>query len=567
MSKKATVEDITALMQLTPRASAQPPPVPPVPDIPSDPAPAPGPAPAQPPAQTDQYKPWDIGDAFDFQQLFFSKLTPYRWQIEKLLQLSGYPDPYNPAVRVEPTKENPYLDTLCASNGSGKDQIVLCIWALYCVMCKRRFHWIGTSSSHIQLANQTWKHIKAGAESINGQLGYQALIINKFKIRCPRSGSEITLFRTDEGAKTEGWHPLEDGAGMAIVLNECKSLDMDIIIAFKRCHGYTHWLNISSPGDPSGYFYDRHCNPETVWPEPFVLGKWNYRVVGLKDCPHLQAEYERDVAEFGEEHPYIQQSYCARFVLSGALFIVPPDKIVYQYPKKDDMGMPRRAGIDLSLGGDTTVMSIWTGNYLVAEIELRESHEPTLTRILCDLIDQYSVPGPQIYADAGNMGTGIIQRIREAGHMINGVHNQGSPRNQKVYKNLGAELAMNFRRLVLDKVLNFDGISNRLRKQMGQRMYFYKDGKIQLEDKKEFKGRFGYSPDHFDAAILAHAGINVHVFKAHTKQSEPKPRTWVDDWKEIYGELDTRVANNGAYRTSGGFTGRRIGAKIKVLGQ
>ena len=265
------------------------------------------------------------------------------------------------------------LYTLCAANGSGKDEFVLSLWALFCLTCKTNFHWIGTSSSYIQLHEQTWRHIEARARTLNKIIGPKFIEIRKHKLKCARTGSEITLFRTDEDANTEGWHPISGGE-MAIVLNECKSLEPEIVLAFKRCHGYTHWLNISSPGDPIGYFYERCMTPKNVWPQKMALGEPTFRKITVHDCPHLLAEFQRDtdpVDGFSIEHPYIQSSYLANFVETSKLRIIPQARLIYDYPAKSKMGLPRRAGLDLSLGGDATVLSVWEGNYQVAEITFR----------------------------------------------------------------------------------------------------------------------------------------------------------------------------------------------------
>lgn len=510
-----------------------------------------------------------IKNAYDFCYLFFPDLQPYRWQIEELLHLSGYADPYDEKSYVEPTVKDPLLYTLCAANGSGKDQIVLAVWALYCICCCRNFHWIGTSSSYTQLNEQTWRHIESRAKQINAQLHPKFLKINKHKIRCSTTGSEITLFRTDEGGKTEGWHPLVPGGPMAIILNECKSLDAELVMSFKRCHGYTHWLNISSPGDPSGYFYEKCQAPQQVWPSSVARGQWYFRRIDWTACPHLADEYKRDVEEFGLESPYIQSSYLAQFSTTNQLYIVAPNRIVYDYPAPNSFGMPRRAGLDLALGGDVAVLSIWEGNTFIKEREFFERHEPTLTRLLVAAIDEEQIPPSQVYADAGGTGTPIIQRMHEAGCMVNGVLNQGSPRNKKVFYNRGAELAINFQRLVYDKILNLSKASSKLKRQMGMRYYTFKQGQILLESKIEFRARTGFSPDHFDAAILAHAGVNHAILNeaAKTANSEDEKRkvpgnVW-DDWNNIYGDLDNTTARAGAYRTGGFFGQRSIGTALQ----
>jgi len=516
-------------------------------------------APSSEPAATAIAKsPLPFTDAFAFAAVFFPDKPLYRWQIEVLRQLSGYLDPYDQHNRVQPSKEAPLLYTLCAANGSGKDEFVLSLWALFCLTCKINFHWIGTSSSYIQLHEQTWRHIEARAKTLNKILGPKFIEIRKHKLKCARTGSEITLFRTDEDANTEGWHPISGGE-MAIVLNECKSLEPEIVLAFKRCHGYTHWLNISSPGDPIGYFYERCMTPKTVWPQKMTLGEPSFRKITVHDCPHLLAEFQRDtdpVDGFAIEHPYIQSSYLANFVETTKLRIIPQARLIYDYPAKNKMGLPRRAGLDLSLGGDATVLSVWEGNYQVAEITWRERHEPTLTRLICAKIEEMGIDASQVVADAGGAGTMIIQRIRDEGFQICGIHNGARAKQPKVYVNAGSETAMRFARLITDKLLNLHGVSDKLKRQMTERLYFVKDGRIQLESKPDFRARCGYSPDEFDAAILAHVNCGAYVFRSAAQEiSNPAPaflgKQFQQEWESIYGKPSTNTTNPANYRTSG----------------
>lgn len=496
--------------------------------------------------------------AWDMYQVLFTDLPEiYQWQFEELHRLSGIADPYDDeAEPLNPTHVAPMLYTLQAANGSGKDQIVLSIWAVWFMCHYPQSLCLGTSSSYTQLNEQTWRHIKVRAERINAVFGADTLEITKFKVRFDELRSEITLFRSDEAGKTEGWHPLASGAKFALLLNETKSIEPALITSFKRCHGYTHWINVSSPGDPIGYFYDRCTDPNNVeYPAPLVLGKWYHRLVDHTQCPHLAAEYERDVAEFGEDSPYIRSSYGALFTSQGLLVLVDPMLARYAYPPPRGM-LPRRAGIDFALTQDSTVMSIWEDNFFVREIEWHISHEPKLTPLIVDALEQNRVPAANVYGDAGNFGTTIIQRMGELGYHINGVHNQGKARRPKVFRNRGTELAWNFRRLIIDKHLNLDRISNKLRRQMSERLYTVHNGnEFAMEPKVDFRGRRGYSPDHLDAAVLAHAGIDPSMF-IPTVRPEAEPvtmaETLIHNWQKIYGRITTAGGDAaGKYRTSG----------------
>lgn len=515
-------------------------------------------------------------DAEQFYNICFpTAMAPYRWQVEELLQLSGYLNPYDPFSKVKPTKDLPMLRTLQAANGSGKDQIVIAVWALFFICCQRDAYWIGTSSSYTQLDKQTWRHIKILAQQLNAKFGVKFLKINKFQIKNLRHNSEIVLFRTDEDTKTEGWHPLVDGGPMAIVLNECKSLSPAITDAFDRCHGYTHWVNISSPGKPVGYFYERCTKYHQCWPQAMVLGKWYHRHISYADCPHLQKAYERKVEELGPDHPLIQSSFRALFISGDQVFVVPLQDFNYAYPEKIRLpDLPRRAGVDLSLGGDLTVISIWEGNYFIKEIELQERHEPTLTRLLHAIFVQEKLEAKNVNADAGSFGITIIQRLQEAPYKyaINGIYNQGRALNPKVYENRVAEMAFNFRSMIQHRLLNLGKLSDKVKNQASARLYeFGDDGRISLEPKKEYKARMGASPDHFDAALLANAHCNYFVLKAaiHENRSRVEsglidvPAQIHEEFKKIYGHTEYTATDANNLRRTSGVERKRIGAPVQ----
>jgi len=140
-----------------------------------------------------------------------------------------------------------------------------------------------------------------------------------------------------------------------------------------------------------------------------------------------------------------------------------------------------------------------------------------------------------------------------------------------VFYNRGAELAWNFRMLVYNQTLNLERAGAKLKRQMGMRYYKIKDGKILLESKADFRARAAFSPDHFDAAILANAGLNQYIFdgagaSATSEETKRKvPNSFWADWNSIYGDIDDTTARAGAYRSGGFFGQRSIGTKIQGI--
>jgi len=497
------------------------------------------------------WKPFDCDNAAEFAMTFFPEWELYRWQIETLLQLSGYTQGTVDSPRIEPTSDAPLRFTLQAANGSGKDAFVITLAALYCLMCKARFRVIATSSSYNQLDNQTWKYIKLAADRINEQLGPDSeyrLRVTKFLITCKASGSEIILFRSDEEGKTEGFHPFPDppGAGMMLILNECKSLEDKIVMAIRRCHGYNYWLNVSSPGDPSGFFH-RSCTAfDASWPAPLAAGKYYHRKITWRDCPHLAMPAKEFREKEGEAHPIYRSSFEAEFVETHSLALVSQEMLNYTYAFTPNI-FGLRAGVDLSLGGDKTVMSVWRHGQFLAEHKFVERDSIFLRGRLINLFEQYQLKAHDIVVDAGGLGDPIIQEIRAAGWNVCGVKNNQKPFN-KIYSDRGTEMAFNLRKLFIDKLVDPTPITRLapdLRRQLTLRKFIYEDGIISLEPKKLFKSRNGYSPDELDAAILANAHCSPILAKkevpAEVRPGSADLTEFYRNFREVYGHTRQRA--------------------------
>ena len=214
--------------------------------------------PAYPGAVEDDSKPlgeeWEVM-AFDSPALllnFFNeefregRQTLHKWQTDTLEELAS----------ANPTQQHPYKFCLRAANGSGKDAFIVAPFAIWFMLSKKQSRVIVTSSSGTQLTAQTETYIRDLAESINKVMGVEIFRIRQRYIKCRKSGSEIRMFATDEKGKAEGYHPIVPGAEMAIIVNEGKSVTEDIHGALRRCTGYNYWLEVSTPGEPKGFFYN-----------------------------------------------------------------------------------------------------------------------------------------------------------------------------------------------------------------------------------------------------------------------------------------------------------------------
>ena len=408
--------------------------------------------------------------------------------------------------------KNPFKFALCACNGSGKDAFVIAPFAIWFCCSKIKSRCIITSSSGVQLSSQTENYIRELAIKLNeyftSQFGGPIFKINQRFIKCILSGSEIRLFATDEEGKAEGYHPIEPNAEFCIIVNEAKSVAPEIFRALRRCTGYNYWIDVSSPGQPFGDFYNHYTN-------------WTHKLlVDYKLCPHhSDSEREEDKLNHGEHSAYYRSKWLALFTSIEGNSVLPIELIdrvrtmskegLIEHTHKD---WPLRVGIDLAAGGDENCICGVKGNKITHRLNFREKD----TTVAASRIDMYlrdtlglAKDHEHIYIDDGGVGRGITDMLANMGWNLARIRNQSRASNTKMYLNQGAENWNGVRQLLdnglllldIDDKLFYEQLSNRYYRQEGSQ------GKIALESKAQAKANGRPSPDRADAYVLALKGL------------------------------------------------------------
>lgn len=476
--------------------------------------------------------------AMHMEQIRTGSVTLHSWQVE---QGEEFSQSFKWA-----TSENPYKLALCAANGSGKDAFVIAPGIVWAAFTNLKCLVLITSSSGTQLTSQTENYIKSLCLSINTYYGVEFFRVRQRFIRCNLTGSEIRLFATDEAGKAEGYHPLEPGAKMIICVNEAKSVSEDIFGALKRCNGYTHWMNVSTPGEPKGSFY-RACTNEAL--------KYKFRRVTSYDCPHLfEHDREADRIELGQTSALYRSKHLALFTSIGGTCVISDDIInaILLEPPNLVVSLPTRIGIDLAAGGDENVLCFSRGAKVLKEVWFQEVD----TTITADRIEGYlkengiSKTHEYIFADDGGVGHGIIDNLVRRGWTINRVLNQSSAMKRKMYGNRGAELWYTAKRLLEERIINISALSPKTIEQLTSRQYKQVEtgGRIFLESKKEAKAHGRPSPDRADAFILSLFGLSIDDFIDAKPTEEVTPKRQRMSSEEMESWFDENVVYNPEYK-------------------
>jgi len=436
------------------------------------------------------------------------RISLHKWQRE-ILEDYGKPS----------SASKPYKAAVRAANGSGKDQFVIAPCALWTCMVSANAVSIVTTASGNQLDRQTDKYIKQLMNTINKMFGTQVWKMNYRHYTNLLNGSTIELFVTDEAGRAEGWHPVVPGGELAIFVSEAKSVPDEIFTALARCTGFTKRVDVSSPGPPSGHFYNM-CTG----------GNWKQYHVTAFDCPHLSEEYIAEIKDsYGETSALYKSMIMAEFggmdeqVVINHQKLVDLDKHEIEHLEEDY----NVAGLDLSAGGDEQVLVIRNGNKTLAVEAFNFRDTVALINHLEHLFRKYKLDHEQsiIYGDAGGLGKPILDQLKSQWNVIY-VLNQAKPYNNLAYLNRGAELWFS-----VGKLIEYGEImvprESKLRKQLASRYFVVTpQNKLQLESKKQARSKGHVSPDRADAFVLAFAdyrGIKPKKLrKKRTEKFTPK---------------------------------------------
>lgn len=431
----------------------------------------------------------------------------HNWQIEEMLRICD--SRYN--------KSSFLKYHLCACNGSGKDAYINAVVAMFLTVSKIRHRTIITSASFKQLSTQTEAYIRNMATRFTARMDEEG-VPNFFKIKegfivCNETGSEIKMFVTDEAGKAEGDHPFPDhpNAEMAIIINEAKSVPPDIFFALRRCTGFNRWIEVSSPGTDEGDFYN-NCMAAVAYPLQQEDRKPYFRRVNCYECSHISA-MEIEDAKRSLTTAQFNSIYLALFTSLNELVMIKPEQLeaLKEYSIEWIKDGYKTGGLDLSLGGDETVLVTRDGNKALTIDTVRIGEAPNLVEFLDDLFKrrELTLKSTKIFTDVGGLGKPIAQYLMQRGWNIIPVQNNETAINNRLYRNRGAEDWARVADIVTNKHLIIPFEDKKLIHQLGHRYYeFVDDLKIKLEEKKKAKERGVNSPDRADAFVLAFANYS-----------------------------------------------------------
>lgn len=446
--------------------------------------------------------------------------TLHKWQQQIL---TDFAKPYD--------SNHPYRAVVRAANGSGKDRYIVAPCAMWLASRNPYTTCVITSASGTQLDRQTNSYIKQIAEAWNKQLGQEVWKINYRHYENLITKSTIELFVTDEAGRAEGWHPVIPNANLAIFVSEAKSIPEEIFTALARCTGFTHRVDVSSPGLPMGHFFNRCTTAikrDTIGDNQLPNSWVEYHITAY-DCPHLSLSYIEDCRNDygGESSALFKTMVLAEFGTTDEMVVIPyhqVHKAIYNFKLTHFKEKCNMAGLDLSAGGDETVLAIRNGNKVLSLEGFRYSDTAQTVDHLERLFKKHELTSPDsfIFGDAGGLGKPILDQLRSRGwNNIRYILNNSKPYDTRIYYNRTVELWFQFGRLLENGEISLIQ-DERLKRQLSTRYYKQGDaGKLQLESKLQARAKGHPSPDRADALILAFSNYKTKLVDDELAKREP----------------------------------------------
>lgn len=396
-------------------------------------------------------------------------VDPYDWQIHALDDIQFYKK-----------------TSIVAANGSGKTAAVAAPTLLWWLACFPKGRVVITSGSFRQLKDQFWPAVTRYRQHPL----FARWKINKLNIETDEEGL-TSIFSTDDPGKAEGYHQAPD-APLLYIIDEAKSVPDEIFEAMRRCTT-TRVLYMSSPGKPSGEFYDSHHKDA----ESFRIHK-----VTSEMCPHIDpVKRAEDIRRYTIDHPLVRSMHFAEWTARDASLCLSPEALsraLASPPPFRDNGRSG-AAIDFAAGRDENAIATARGNKIRLELAWCDKDTvQTVYRVQRELT-ALNISPYDSWGDADGLGLHMVNHAIELGCHINPFHG-GAKANEEMYLNLISEIwieggiAIARGDVILENIdpVTFEQLTTR-------HIEFSGEGKMRIESKDKLKK----SPDRGDVVMMA----------------------------------------------------------------
>lgn len=359
-----------------------------------------------------------------------------------------------------------------------------------------------TANTFDQVRQNVWGEVRDQHRASRVPLGGE-LLLTEWKI-APKW--EALGISTNNPDSFQGKHA---PGGTLIIFDECQGIDLDIWKAAKSMvQGNCRWLVIANPTQTSGPFFDACHSPEWHVETLSCLDHPNI-IAGKKVMPGVTPDF---IKRYDEGSPEWFARVCGEFPDVDDFSLISL-KLLRESEGIEPIEEGIHLGVDIArFGGDENVLVKLEDRHVVAVESWRGQDTMQTTGRILNAMTRWKVPAENVHLDVIGIGAGVVDRLREQGHLVDAVNFAEAPvgdwrgvtsRDDK-FKNRRAELYWVAKELLKQKALSIPSKFRRIQVDLTAPTYSWDSaGRIQIEKKEDIKKRLGRSPDYGDALIYA----------------------------------------------------------------
>jgi phage terminase large subunit len=388
---------------------------------------------------------------------------------------------------------------LCWANAAGKTTVAA-LFVLWFLDCFPGGKVVTTAASAQQLSEQLWTEIRRVY-----RLSHDT-IIRPEDLRKTAITVDVDWFAIGRAAHREETFEGVHGEYVLLVIDEAKGVPAAVFDAGRRIlrggTGHYWWLCVSSPGGPSGPFYDLV--------EGKAASQWTVSRLSAYGTERMPlAQIEEDAESLGEEAPLFASMVLGQFPRDDEDALIPRAWVAAAVNRVMDSTAPPVLGVDIARKGkNETVFCRLEG----LRAELVQAYRGRDLMHTVGLIQRLAPSVQAIAVDAAGLGGGVVDRCRELEIRVQALNAGQRAGKANAFANAGAEMAWALREAFEETYQHPDdptrGLSipddPTLIHQLSTRRYGYtSDGRVQVESKDALAQRGENSPDRADALMLA----------------------------------------------------------------
>ena len=428
--------------------------------------------------------------------------------------------PYSKQVEMLKAMVDHRRISVVGANASGKDWTAARA-VLWWMETQEEPKCVVTGPTQRQVEDVVWQEMREAYAVAPERLGGK-MLTSKYRIDENRFAIG---FSTNKACNIQGFH----AQNLLVVVTEAHAMPQDQMDAIKRLHP-KRLLLLGNAMSLDGEFHDSHHAKQHIYKRfrisaydtPNFTGE-NGGVPGIitpEDAEELALDWSEDhpfyasavLAEFPDAQ---EDSLVGREAVEAAMqrwegeesktHLSPGERSARDSAAGEgllDPNLPVYVGVDVGrFGFDKSAICVRQGERV---FDLRSFTKVDTMRLVHEVQQTLRTWGAEaVFVDEGGVGGGVVDRLRELGEPVYGVHFGGRAPHRTRFYNMRSEFFWELRMLLNDGLLALPRDEELAGQLISLRYDVSSSGQVRLQGKREMRKRGLPSPDKADALALA----------------------------------------------------------------